>query len=132
MAIVLPSTISVGSFSVGIAEESDEPSVPEDSTGVADIARIEMTPSEVNDMSFVSDFIDSNEEYSVQHSVAEFIRESVRSKRATSDISKEVLGVIRHMRASPGERSVENALGYEDSIIDMPSKIMQWVLNNQI
>lgn len=129
------STMSRNSVNVGIVEESDE----DDSTSGSNVNTpksndIDMTESEVDDMSYISDFMDSAGagEYSIQPSVAEFIRESVRMKRAKSSVAQEALAIIRATRASSTQRSIENSLGYAlGGVVDVPSDIVQWILKKQ-
>jgi hypothetical protein len=92
-----------------------------------------ISEDELADLSLVSDFIDpSNEDYVVEPAILEFIQESIRTKRAVSDVSKEVLTVIRNTHSDKSQRSISNALGYDDEIVDVPSPIMQWVMHNLV
>jgi hypothetical protein len=68
-----------------------------------------MNADEVSDMSYVSDFIDTYEEYAVTPHVAQFVREAVRIGKALTPIATEVLKIIRSTRADTNQRTIENA-----------------------
>ncbi|PHH90157.1 hypothetical protein CDD83_4379 [Cordyceps sp. RAO-2017] len=122
----------VTSQPLGFGDASDSEDIKDNKdTKDNDSFDVSMSEAELSDMSLVSDFIDpSHEKYDVEYAVIEFIQESVRTKRAMSDVSKEVLAIIRDTHRNPKQRSITNALGYENDIEDMPSPIMQWVLKN--
>jgi len=125
-------------ISVGFADDSDEEPVKTTASKMESLKvsgntdfNVNISDDELRDLSIVSDFIDpSNEQYDVEPAVIEFIQESVRTKRAMSDISKELITIIRDTHNNPDERSISNALGYDDDIQNMASPIMQWVLKN--
>ncbi|KAM3518255.1 hypothetical protein NHJ13051_008330, partial [Beauveria bassiana] len=88
-----------------------------------------LTADEIQDLSYVSDFIDpASDNYSVSPAVREFVSEAIRNKKAESPSAKEIVTVIRESRSDSKLRSVVNALGMEDDIIDMSSPVMQWIL----
>lgn len=120
---------------IGFAESDDEDTIPEESehTGTTISFNDNISDNEMVDLSYVSDFIDpSNDDYNVEPAIGEFLQEAIRTKRAISDVSKEVVTIIRETRADSKQRSIANALGMEGGIIDMPHPIMQWVLKNVV
>ncbi|KIW35772.1 uncharacterized protein PV06_11886 [Exophiala oligosperma] len=129
------STPSRGGRLIGFAEEDEdtenERKPAQVSTPVAETtANTAMSDLEVQDMSYVSDFIETSEEYIMDPAIREFLHEAVRNRKASSDTALEVLKIIRETRTSPNQRSIESALGYDDlAIVDMPSPIMQWIIS---
>ena len=133
------SSVTRRTVSIGFADddEDDEPvkshssksdSIkPESSTDFD----VNISESELRDLALVSDFIDpSNEGYNVEPVVLEFVQEAIRTKRAMSEIARDVVIIIRATHSNSQHRSIENALGYEDEIVDMDSAIVKWVLTN--
>lgn len=83
---------------------------------------------EAADMSYVAEFLNDTDEYNIPSTYAEFLTNATVSKKATTDVSMEVLNIIRRTRDDPSQRSIQNALGYDDmQIQDMTSEIMQWI-----
>jgi len=123
------SVASARSVSIGFVDE--DPDETDDTTPTETMPQrgtTSMTDEEVEDMSLISDFVESTEDYDISPTIAEFLREAVKSKRAGSDTAMEALSIIRNTRSNPKHRSIEDALGYKNDIIDMPSLIMQWIL----
>lgn len=97
------------------------------------VSMLTVSDDEIADLSLISDFIDpanDDYDYTIEPAILEFIHECIRTRRASSKIAEELINIIRNIRTDSRQRSVKNALGYEDSIIDMGSPIMQWIINN--
>ncbi|KAJ4002537.1 hypothetical protein NW766_012862 [Fusarium irregulare] len=129
-------TVSIG-FADGDSDDDavDNTTAQQQSTSAHDNSDFNpaISEKELGDLALISDFIDpSNDNYAVEPAVLEFIQESIRTRRAISEVSKDVLTVIRNSHSGANQRSVSNALGYDDDIVDMPSPIMQWVLRNLV
>lgn len=117
-------------FNVGFGDDSDEDSG--NMLAVSKDFEESLNDSELKDLSFISDFIDpANDNYAVDPTVIEFIQAAVRNKKASSEISRELVTIIRNTY-KPGARSIVNALGYDDDIQDVGSEIIQWILTKVI
>lgn len=91
-----------------------------------------MTNDEMTDMDYVCLFIDDDEDNDLDPIFVNILREAVKHRHAQSKQAKDVLRVIREIRADPKLRGVKLALGFADGIEDMTSPIMQWLLENAI
>ncbi len=91
---------------------------------------VNLTVDELQDLSMVLDFIDpASENYTIEPAVIEFIQETIRTKKAANECSREIVTIIRETRSDSKLRSVANALGMDDmSIQDVSSPVMQWIL----
>lgn len=88
----------------------------------------DITPDEATDMSYVAEFLTETEEYNIPPAYVEFLTNATMSKKASTDAAMDVLGIIRRTRSNPKQRSIQNALGYDEiGIQDMTSEIMQWI-----
>lgn len=87
-----------------------------------------MSSDEVNDMALVGEFLHANStSYGVPASIIQEINEAATSNRASSDVSREILEVVRSMRSS-GTSTLENDLGFVDGVAVSNSKIVQLIL----
>lgn len=94
--------------------------------GIADDSSI--NADEAADMSYVAEFLNDTEEYNIPPTYSEFLTNATGSKKASTDVAMEVLSIIRRTRADSNQRSIQNALGYDEmGIQDMTSEIMQWI-----
>lgn len=91
-----------------------------------------MTNEEMADMDYVCLFIEENEDDDLDPMFVNVLREAVKHRHAQSEQAKDVLKVIREIRANPKLRAVKLALGLVDSVEDMTSPIMQWLLANAV
>ncbi|KHN93679.1 uncharacterized protein MAM_08427 [Metarhizium album ARSEF 1941] len=117
---------------IGFADDDDD-TIPEEpeAAGPSSDFNTNIDENEIQDLSYIADFVDpANEEYNIEPAIIEFLQESIRTRRAMTPTSKEVVTIIRETRSNPEQRSIANALGMEGGIIDMPHPIMQWVLKN--
>lgn len=131
-SIVPGSGTSVRSVSIGfVDDESGEettavPVTRQKSLSVSsdDI----LTTSEINSITYVSDFIESTSEYNFPASINEDVHECIRTKRASSERARGLVESIRAAVANGGRDAFE-ALGYKDDITDMASPIVQWLIS---
>jgi hypothetical protein len=87
-----------------------------------------MSADEAGDMALVAEFLHSNSGgYGVPNSIVQEITEAATATRASSDVSREVLEVVRGMRTS-GESSLESDLGFVDGSPVLSSRIVRLVL----
>ncbi|PHH59215.1 hypothetical protein CDD81_3557 [Ophiocordyceps australis] len=122
------STASRRSVSIGFADSDSDSESKTVNDKEFDVV---VSDRELQDLSYVSDFIDpASENCSIELAVIEFVQESIRTRRAVSSTSKDLLSVVRNTHHNSKCRSIANALGYDDSVQDMSSPIMQWVLKN--
>lgn len=131
-AVLVVPTVTPGSSSAGVFadDESDgDAVVPVDDGTVFASSGVLMTADELNDMALVVDFMETSEDYPVDRPVLEFLKEALRTQRASTGIPDQLLKVIRATHADPKQRDIADALGYGASgIVDMPSSVVQWVL----
>lgn len=87
-----------------------------------------MSTDEAGDMALVGEFLHSNSgSYGVPGSIVQEINEAATSSRATTDVSREVLEVVRNMKSS-GQSSLEADLGFVDGTPVLNSRIVRLVL----
>lgn len=112
-------------------EEDDEDSnigIVAANSSIPDDFDNRITDIEKEEFSYVSDFIDpSSSQYNVASHIREFINSAIRSGKADSQTSREVLKIIRD--SNQRDESMYKLLGFEDNIVDMSSDILNWVLN---
>lgn len=87
-----------------------------------------LTSIEVDNIAYVSDFVESNSEYNFPASMSQEIHECMRTKRAPSERAKGLIGSIR-AAISSGARRAHEALGYKDDITDMSNPVVQWLVS---
>ena len=123
---------SARSVSVGFADEdSGEETVttPDESVRKLSVSSDDVvTNAELNGITYVSDFIESTEEYDFSTSMQEEIHECVRTRRAVSETARGLVGAIREAVAN-GKRDPHEALGYKDGIVDMSNPVLQWLIS---
>ena len=89
---------------------------------------VTMSDEEGAAMNIIGEFLHgSSTKYGVSPSVVEEINEAASNGRASSDISKKVLEVVKRVNAS-GESSVEEDLGFVDGEVRLDSPIMKLLL----
>jgi hypothetical protein len=87
-----------------------------------------MSEDESGDMTVIGEFLHgSSTRYGVSPSVVEEVNEAASTGRASSDISKKVLDVVKRTRAS-GESSIEEDLGFVTGDVKLDSAIMKLLL----
>lgn len=89
---------------------------------------ITMSDEEGGAMNIIGEFLHgSSTRYGVSPSVVEEINEAASNGRASSDISKKVLTVVKQT-ATSGESSIEDDLGFVDGQVRLDSPIMKLLL----
>lgn len=89
---------------------------------------VTMSEEEGGAMNIIGEFLHgSSMRYGVSPSVVEEINEAASNGRASSDISKKVLEVVKRVNAS-GESSIEEDLGFVDGEVRLDSPIMKLLL----
>jgi hypothetical protein len=79
-------------------------------------------------MALVGEFLHTNStNYGVAMSIMQEINEAATTSRASSDVSKEVLEVVRQMRKS-GTSTLEDDLGFTDGQAAANSSIIRLIL----
>lgn len=106
----------------GLLDELD--SIEPVKVNSAKSSSITMTPSQVEQISYVAEFLHSDAKYGIEQSVIQEINESASTGRVSSDASKKVLDVIR----SEGSDMAED-LGYISGQPKADSLIMQLLLS---
>jgi hypothetical protein len=87
-----------------------------------------MNSDEAGDMALVGEFLHTNStNYGVAMSIMQEINEAATTSRASSDVSKEVLEVVRQMRKS-GTSTLEDDLGFTDGQAAANSSIIRLIL----
>jgi len=120
----------------GFADEDspDEAMSPPPSVNVVPVmstlADQNITNEEAEDMSYLSDFVEATEDFIIPNILKEEINECTRTKRAAGEYALSAIGMIREVRKDTRQRSIMNALGYENGIVDVPSIAYQWVLKH--
>jgi len=128
-----PTTISSKasnkSIPLGFADEDSEEDAPVPVMRNLSVSSDDvLSANELEGIGFVSDFIDTNSEYTFPTSISQEIEECIRTKRASSDRARELVESIRTAVASKS-RGVEEALGYRDGIVDMANPVVLWVVS---
>ena len=131
VSTTISSTVANRPISVGFADDdSSEEAAPTSmsqgrslSVSSDDI----LTAAEVESVTYVSDFIDSNSEYNFPASMSQEIHECIRTKRVSSDKARGLVESIR-VAVANGDRSPYEALGYKDNITDMANPVLQWIV----
>lgn len=124
-----------------IDEESDVESIPQSVSVAASSVNLTsnnaksvdvrgsstMTRDEIIDLKYIANFVEVTDDYSFNNDMAAKLSEAAKIKSAPSGIAAEALAIIRETRSNPEGRSIKNALGYEDNIVDVPSLVIQWL-----
>lgn len=121
------SSTPVGFISEDSGEETDtrpvSPIKQEKSTNSGNVSKSKaseytndssITADEANDMTYVSEYVELDEEFGFERIVVESLREALKSSRAQSPIAMDILSAIREIRADPKAMQVDKALGYGD------------------
>ncbi len=87
-----------------------------------------LTSAEVENITYVSDFVDSNHEYNFPSSMSQEIHECIRTKRASSDRAKALVKSVR-VAVANGDPGAFDALGYKDSTVDATNPVLQWIIS---
>jgi hypothetical protein len=131
--VISNQTVSIG-FGDSSSDASDDDAPVQSSKSITGILKIfgkgnnNLSEADHNDMSLVSDFLESNNEYDVSQKIKDDIGDTLRNRQAGGKISQEILATIRNMREDSNQPSVENALGYEDGKKDVLSDIIQLIM----